>query len=501
MESSSTALERIESEERTHKHANIPPPTWESHEPLEIIAELNSADKSEEKESSGLAETGASGVSKARRRWKPKFSKASQETNSEFEHKSNYVGNPTILLQLRIIFINWINILLPLIPAGFAVNYTHQNAVIVFCINFVAIIPSAFALGFATEELSMRVGEKMGALLNMTFGNAIQLITSILLLKTRQIDVLKSSLLGSILSNLLLTTGLSFFLGGLNRIQQYFNVTLALTVGMLLLLAVLSLLIPTASKLMNDNITTDDIAAQSRGTSFVLLFSYALWLVFQLRTHNEVFNEPSQKVPKKKPTKVEEGQVIRGLAQMGGATAASSGGGIHGARLVRTRAEEEEEPDEVEVPSLSLLGAIFTLTISVVLIAFNTQFATDSIQGLLQHRHISQTFLGLVILPLLSIDPTSIAVAIKDKMDISIALTLERCMQTALMIVPLIVLLAWCMGIADMNLQFDGFSIAALFASILIVTYMVQEGKSNWLEGALLINVFVIISVAAFFIR
>jgi len=276
----------------------------------------------------------------------------------------------------------------------------------------------------------------------------VQLITSILLLKSRQVDTLRASLLGSILTNLLMMTGLGFLLGGFKHIEQYFSAAVAQTISMLLLLAVVSLVIPTASHIMT-NTTPGGILAQSRGTSVVILISYGLWVLFQLKTNQSMFREPAKPSLKrpslKRKLEIEEGGAFRGIAQIGAATVAASGGGV-----------------------------------STALIGFNTSFATDSIQGVLQHAGLSKTFLRLIILPILSVDPTSIFVAMQDKMDISISLTLERCMQTCLMVVPLVVLLAWCMKIDTMTLEFDSFSITALFASIIIVTYVVQEGKSNW---------------------
>jgi Ca2+:H+ antiporter len=312
----------------------------------------------------------------------------------------------------------------------------------------------------------------------------VQLILSILLLKSRQVDVLKLSLLGTILSSLLLTTGLSFLLGGYNRIEQYFNVSLAQMISMLLLLAVSSLVIPSVAHLMTKT-PSDGILAQSRGISVVILISYGLWLVFTLSTHRAMFNEPSPKASKRPARVRDDGAAARGIAAIGAGNAAASGGGVNVKSLFRkpdVNHEDnlKEEEEIMEDCSLSLTGAVITLVVSVVLVAFNTQFATDSIQAILQRRKVSQTFLSLIILPLLSNDPMAIDMAIRDKMDMSISLALERCMQTCLLLVPLTVLLAWCMGVNDMNLDFDGFSIATLFVSIIIVTYVVQDGKSNW---------------------
>jgi Ca2+:H+ antiporter len=310
--------------------------------------------------------------------------------------------------------------------------------------------------------------------------NAVQLILSILLLKSRQVSVLKLSLLGTILSNLLLTTGLSFLLGGLHRMEQYFSVSLAQMISMLLLLAVASLIIPSTAHLMTDT-TTEGILAQSRGISVVILVSYVLWLIFTLSTHRALFDEPTMKARERPRTTREAGDAARGIAAIGAGSAAASGGGVNIQNLFKSEAyDETDDEDDFESPSLSLPGAIIALAVSVVLVAFNTQFATDSIQALLQRRKVSQTFLSLIILPLLSTDPMAVNMAMQDRMNMSISLALERCMQTCLLLVPLTVLLAWCMGVDDMNLEFDGFSVATLFASIIIVTYVVQEGKSNW---------------------
>ena len=272
-------------------------------------------------------------------------------------------------------------------------------------------------------------------------------------------------------------TGLGFLLGGFLHIEQYFSAAVARTISMLLLLAVVSLVIPTASHIMTDT-TPGGILAQSRGTSVVILTSYGLWLLFQLKTNSFMFEELAKPSLKRKSSKTEEGGGFRGIAQIGAVTAAASGGGVNQEQLVRY--SNAVEDDEIDEPQLTFWTAIVTLIVSTALIGFNTSFATDSIQGVLQHAGLSKTFLGLIILPILSVSPTSIFVAMQDKMNASISLTLEGCMQTCLMVVPLVVLLAWCMRIDTMTLEFDSFSITALFASIIIVTYVIQEGKSNW---------------------
>lgn len=267
-------------------------------------------------------------------------------------------------------------------------------------------------------------------------------------------------------------------LGGIRHLTQYFNVSLAQTISMLLLLAVTSLVIPSAAHLMTDT-STQGLLAQSRSISVVILISYGLWLLFTLSIHRKQFNAPTMKSIKRVSGRIQEDAAARGIAAIGTGTAATSGGGVRSENLLYS-VEEEEEEEGSEMPWWSLCGAIVGLVIAVVLVAFHTDFATDDVQSILQRRKVSQTFLSLIILPMLSIDPVATDLALQDKMNISISLTLERCMQTGLLLVPLTVLLAWCMGVDKMNLDFDDFVVASLFAAIVIVSYVVQEDQSNW---------------------
>lgn len=163
--------------------------------------------------------------------------------------------------QIRfVLFGAWINVLLVMVPVGFAVYYARLAPVPVFIINFVAIIPLAAMLSTATEELAIRVGETLGGLLNATFGNAVELIVSVQALIKNEITIVKTSLIGSMLSNLLLVLGMSFFLGGVNRLEQFFNVTVAQTAASLLALCIASLIIPTVfhNMIAEDNIVAGD---------------------------------------------------------------------------------------------------------------------------------------------------------------------------------------------------------------------------------------------------
>ena len=258
--------------------------------------------------------------------------------------------------------------------------------------------------------------------------------------------------------------------------EQYFNPRVAQTIGMFLLLAVLSMTVPTVSQLWGST-SQEGILAQSRGTAVVIMVSYVLWLIFQLKTNREMFTVPDQKpsVPRNPQKDTAKALTHAGKVGMAGAVPAQLSTTLS-VSIGDGRDGREEEPP----PLLTLTGAVTAIIISGTILAFNTQFATDSVQGIMAEHKISDTFMGIVILPLLSNDISALKCSIQDDMDVCIALTLERCMQTALMVVPLIVLIAWGMGVDDMTLDFDGFSVAVLFAAIIIVTYVVQEGKSNW---------------------
>ncbi|PVH92446.1 Calcium/proton exchanger [Periconia macrospinosa] len=404
--------------------------------------------------------------------------------------------------------LNW---LLVFVPIGFALYFTKTGGPwAIFFTNFFAIIPLAAMLSYATEELALRVGETLGGLLNASFGNAVELIVSIQALAKHEVTIVKTSLIGSMLSNLLLVLGMSFFLGGINRSEQYFNVTVAQTAASLLALCIASLIIPTVfhNMLAEDNGSAGDAIKNSElshGTAVILLFVYGCYLVFQLKTHVTMYNAPSQKVPKRKSSKVEEGATAKGIATIGAGTAAASGGDVNAKGNIFQDTgsnEEEEDEDDFEEPSLTVFGAIVTLCISTALVACCSEFMVSSIEGITSTGAISTTFVGLILLPIVgnaAEHATAVTVAMKDKMDLSIGVAVGSSMQIALLVLPFIVVIGWIIGEECMTLYFDSFQIATLFVSVLLVNYLIQDGKSHWLEGVLLMSSYFIIALAAWF--
>ncbi|PYH49252.1 hydrogen/calcium exchanger domain-containing protein [Aspergillus saccharolyticus JOP 1030-1] len=390
------------------------------------------------------------------------------------------------------LFNSWINVLLFAAPVGIALNYVDVPPVAVFVVNFIAIIPLAAMLSYATEEIAMRTGETIGGLLNATFGNAVELIVAIIALVDGEVVIVQTSLIGSMLSNLLLVMGMCFFFGGIDRLEQHFNPVVAQTAASLLALAVASLIIPTAFHAWSDAGDTG-IAELSRGTSVILLVVYGCYLFFQLKSHTEIYNAPSPKVERRRQ-KVNEGDASRGLAQIGKMTASMAGEHAQNVEL--------QEPDDEEQPQLSIWVAILTLVISTVFVALCAEFMVDSIDALTEQGNISETFVGLILLPIVgnaAEHATAVTVACKDKMDLAIGVAVGSSMQIALLVLPLIIVIGWGMGNDDMTLYFDAFQVILLFVAVLLVNYLIADGKSHWLEGVLLMMMYLIIAVAAWF--
>jgi len=428
---------------------------------------------------------------KARRRFISRFKKDKSETEEEGEKKRPwYKGKVlehepfTVRNQIHAtLFNSWINILLLAAPIGIALNYAGVSKIVVFVVNFLAIIPLAAMLSFATEEIALHVGESLGGLLNATFGNAVELIVSIIALTKDKIVIVQTSLIGSVLSNLLLVLGMCFFFGGLRRSEQFFNKTVAQTACSLLALAVGSLIIPTCFDLFSSTAAVpapaNKIAELSRGTSIILLLVYAGYLYFQLHTHNEMFSEPSKKVPAK-PMKhaLPHGAISKGLA---GAGALGAGPGRAGLserppdELLNKNAHEEAD-EEPEMPQLHIAVAWATLAISTAIIGLCAEYMVDGIDAITAGGALSEEFVGLILLPIVgnaAEHATAVTVAIKDKMDLAIGVAVGSSMQVSLLLIPFMVVIGWIMGKEDMSLSFDGFQIAIIFVSVLLVNYLV----------------------------
>ena len=484
---------------------------------------------------------------------------------------------------------SWLNVLLLAAPVGIAINYVPSvSRVAVFVVNFVAIVPLAALLSLATEEIALRTGETLGGLLNATFGyvtssslcldlkkkkekrgcgttgwyrlvpsimvlgglvtdssrgplpsasvynsNAVELIIAVIALVHDEVVIVQTSLIGSILSNLLLVLGMCFFVGGLRRREQYFNTTVAQTAASLLALAVAGVVVPTVLD-ATSAASRDDVARLSRATSVVLLAAYAAFLFFQLKTHSAVFAEVSQKVEARPFRRSRRGD--------GGSSSSSSSDkgtpnppGPKTEKATHVEQEQEQEQDhQEEEPQLHFAVALTTLALSTAVIALCAEFVVGSIGAVTTAAAapgggLRAEFVGLVVLPAVgnaAEHATAVAVAARDKMDLAVGVAVGSGVQVALFVVPLLVVVAW--GLDDggggsssggggggedsvvtaatttMTLSFDPFQVAVLFVSVLLVNYLISDGKSHWFEGMLLISLYCIIAVCSwceFFFR
>ena len=325
----------------------------------------------------------------------------------------------------------------------------------------------------------------------------MELIVSIIALTQDQVLIVQTSLIGSILSNLLLVMGMCFFFGGFNRMEQAFNMTVAQTASSLLFLAVSALIIPTAFDAwaqINKNETETRVAELSRGTAVLLLIVYGCYLFFQLKSHADMYNKPSEKNEKRdlgNPKQRVKNKYHKARGQP----------------LVYEDTSRPETPedgkDEPEEPQLAIWTAIATLAASTVLVALNAEYLVDSINAVTCDGGINKNFVGLILLPIVgnaAEHATAVTVAVKDKMDLAIGVAVGSSMQIALLVLPFTVVLGWIMGKNDMTLEFDGFQIAILFVAVLLVNYLIQDGKSHWLEGVLLMVLYIIIATAAWYV-
>ncbi|KAL9113204.1 MAG: hypothetical protein Q9227_002539 [Pyrenula ochraceoflavens] len=350
---------------------------------------------------------------------------------------------------------NYVNVLLVFVPLGIIGGAIDWDPTVVFILNFLAIVPLASLLSYATEQLAEPLGQTLGGLMNATFGNAVELIVSIIALRNDEIRIVQASMLGSILSNILLVLGCCFCAGGIRYKEQTFNSTVASTMSSLMAVATASLIIPaTLYAALRGSKTADseeNILILSHGTAIILLIVYAMYLFFQLKTHKEFFD-----------------------------------------------AEQAAEEGEKEEAVLNVWQATLMLVIVTVLVSVCADYLVDSIDAIVTKAHLSRTFIGLILIPIVgnaAEHVTAVVVAWKDKMDLAIGVAIGSSLQIALFVTPFLVILGWIMDRA-MTLRFETFETVAFFVSSLVVTLLIQDGKSNYLEGVMSLGMYVIIALA-----
>ncbi len=339
---------------------------------------------------------------------------------------------------------------------------------IVFITAGLAIVPLAGWMGMATEEIAVVVGPSLGGLMNATFGNATELIIAIIALRAGLVDVVKASITGSIIGNLLLVTGLAMLLGGLRFKEQSFKPTAARLNASAMNLAVIAILIPTAVQYTSTGIGEATLQTLSVAVAAVLIAVYGLTLLFSMKTHSYLYEVGT--------AELEDG---------------------HGGEVSSESHSEAEEHHEQ--PNVVLWGGI--LLAATILVAIMSELLVGSLEAATETLGLTPLFTGVILLPIIgnaAEHATAVTVAMKDKMDLSLAVAVGSSMQIALFVAPVLVIIGWLIG-QPMDLDFNPFELVAVVVAVLITNSISSDGKSNWLEGTLLLATYAILGLAFFF--
>ncbi|KAG2077836.1 calcium/proton exchanger [Suillus decipiens] len=374
-----------------------------------------------------------------------------------------------------LIFGTWLNVLLVFIPLSFISHSMDCDAGLIFLFSFMAIVPLAKLLGEATDQLSIKLGETMSGLLNASFGNAVEIIVGIAALLNGQLRIVQTSMLGSILSNILLVLGCSFFAGGLYHKEGRFNDTGAQASASLMTLSCITLVIPAAYASTTDagmqnycdnasECPTEGLLFISRGTAILLLGVYCAYLWFQacsnilsflsnvltpniqLKSHPTLFISPVS--PTDKPNNEE---------------------------MVETTEMEET------VPRMGTAAAV-----------------VSSIEETAVRYSIPKAFIGVVLLPIVgnaAEHVTSVWMAMKNKYELTITICVGSSIQIACLVVPLLVIVGWIVD-QPLTLHFRNFETIVLFLSVFLVNLLTMHGKSNYMQGLMLVTLYFVIALA-----
>ncbi|XP_072980909.1 vacuolar cation/proton exchanger 2-like [Typha angustifolia] len=372
--------------------------------------------------------------------------------------------NSRVLMSIYIVIVQAkINVLLPFGPLAVMLHYLTGKHGWVFLFSLIGITPLAERLGYATEQLACYTGPTVGGLLNATFGNATEMIISIYALKNGMIRVVQQSLLGSILSNMLLVLGCAFFAGGIVHCNkdQVFNKASAVVNSGLLLMAVMGLLFPAVLHFTHSEVQYGKSEVTlSRFSSCIMLVAYASYLFFQLKSHRSLYN----------PIVEEE--------------------------------DNEDDTDQEEAPEITQWEAICWLSVLTIWISILSGYLVDAIQGASDSLNMPVAFISVILLPIVgnaAEHASAIMFAMKDKLDITLGVAIGSSTQISMFVIPFCVVIGWMMG-KQMDLNFQLFETATLFITVLVVAFMLQEGTANYFKGLMLILCYLIVA-ASFFVH
>ncbi|BDA44139.1 Ca(2+)/H(+) antiporter [Coccomyxa sp. Obi] len=385
---------------------------------------------------------------------RPESVLSEEEEPEEPQHVPGILSPKTDAVALsRLVTGSWMSLFLIAVPLGLCAQFFNWGPIAIFVLNFIALVPLALVLGEVTEDLALRFGDIIGGLLNATFGNVVELILSVAALSKGLYTVVAMSLVGSILSNLLLVLGFCFLCGGSKYKQQSFNLMVNKACCSLLFIASVAIVIPTSALSFYgpERITNDTLRNLSHAIAILLILLYLCYLLFQLKTHSSFFSD-------------------------------SEGEGT---------------------PALSLVAALGALAGIAVIVAVCSEFLTGALEAVADKSGLGQAFLGLIVLPIAGNaceHITAVFVAVKDKMDLAIGVALGSSIQIAIFVLPVMVLVGWAIG-RPFLLDIEPFAALVLTLSVIHTYFVSSDGNSNWLMGVQLISTYILIALLYLFMR
>jgi Ca2+:H+ antiporter len=350
--------------------------------------------------------------------------------------------------------------LLLFIPISIAAEQLEWGALTVFITSAIAIVPLAIWLSTATEEVALVSGPSIGGLLNAVFGNATELIIALVALRAGLIDIVKASITGTIVSNLLLVMGLSMFLGGLRYKEQEFQPIVARVNGSTMTLAVTAIVLPAMVIYTSQGVEASAIEGLSVAVAIVLIAVYGLTVLFSLKTHSYLYEISV--------ADLEEGSI-------------------------------KESAEHHEKPNLWLWLGV--LAVSTIAVAFESEIFVGAVEEATKGLGLTPLFTGVILLPLVGGAAeyvTAVRVAIKNNMDLSVSVAMGSSLLVALLVAPVLVLIGQAIG-QPMDLNFNPFEVVAVAVAVAIANLISLDGRSNWLEGVLLLATYAVLGVAFYY--
>lgn len=332
-------------------------------------------------------------------------------------------------------------------------HYAHWDTTLQFVISAIAIIFVAGFLGKATESVAHYAGQRLGGFLNATFGNAAELIIAIFLIREQQFEMVKASLTGAIIGNLLLVLGLSILLGGLKYKQQRFNNRLAEHNSTLMIMAVIGLFVP-AVFIVSENFTWDKDQFLSLAVAGILIVSYILWLIFSMITHKDMLSD------------------------------------------------EVMNPDHGEEPAWSKGKSVLYLLLATVMVAFVSEWLVHTLDAFSAKFGLSELFIGAFVIAIVgnaAEHSAAVLLAMKNKIGAAVEIAIGSSLQIALFVAPVLILVSALFG-NTMDIVFTPIELTAIGVSVFIAKSVSRDGETNWYEGVLLLMVYIILGIAFYLV-